>query len=417
MALPSEASPELLRLVSQLWEGGDLTIVAGRRPPEGYRVVEQFVVAPSLRRARMLLPAGSRAARAGALRQYNQLRPPQVRAGRAALAAAAKLGLDGMLASQPLSVCAPVGLDDQGLADQSITHWLTHQLALGPLHTAIGVGSTSPNQKPTLQLFLPDGTPAGFAKIGWNDVTREMVDNEARALELLHDGRLSGPTAPTPLLAAPWRDLSVLATRPMPLSLRRKRPADCPAPQLRLSDVSPLAGKPADARLSTWWASIADRSRWVTSQAGSTSEDNDVIRKALSYLEVELSRQPLSTGPWHGDWVYWNMALLNGDMWVWDWEHFGADAPLGFDEFHYHFQSLFVVKRRPVDEAMAYARGLRQSSPAGLPDWLPVAYLLEIYLRAARMNALGAAWEARFHDGARRWLRQATTVTTQCTTG
>ncbi len=408
MSLPSDTAPELLRLANELWERDALKVVAGQLPPDGYRVVDQFVVVPSFRRARMLLPAGSRAARVGALRQYNQLRPPRVRAGRAILATTVRLGVDGAVATDVLSVCAPQGFTESQLVAESITHWLMHELALGPLHTAIGVGNPGPNRKPTLQLFRSDGTPAGFAKLGSSDVTRDMVDNEARALGLLHDRQLSGPTVPTPLLRAHWRDLSVLATQPMPLSLQRKRPASCPTSELRWTQSA--AAEPADARDSPWWESIADRARWVVAHPRSSADDNAVIGDALSYLDTEMARQPATTGPWHGDWVYWNMALQSGKLWVWDWEHFGDDAPTGFDEFHYEFQTEFVVKRRPVHEAMTHAQQSRQSSHGHMADWLPTAYLVEVFLRAARMNALGATWETRFHEDAARWLRHTTTT-------
>ena len=41
---------------------------------------------------------------------------------------------------------------------------------------AVRVGADRPNGKPVVQVMRPSGESLGFGKVGWNDLTRGMVD-------------------------------------------------------------------------------------------------------------------------------------------------------------------------------------------------------------------------------------------------
>jgi hypothetical protein len=215
-------STELATLVRLLWHGQhqDAVRVTADTVPDGYRLAESYVVVPSLGRARMLLPGANRTARLGALSHYNALREPRTRSIRAGLALLSRSGIDARLGA-PLSICVPEATGPQDESELLVTSRLAQLLGHGRLDVAIGVNRPGPNSKPTLQVFGSAGQPVAFVKVGWNELTRDLVTREAEALRDIPDEVLPGLRRPRPLLHEQWHDLTLLATEPMPLGVRR----------------------------------------------------------------------------------------------------------------------------------------------------------------------------------------------------
>jgi hypothetical protein len=402
-------------LVDQLWSYGAVKVVVGATAPDGYRVAEQYMVAPNLENARMLLPALSHRARSKALSQYNQLRRGRVRASRTLLASAARTGLDRQLLRDVLSICVPAEATTDQLVDELPLHLLTQTLGGGPLHAAIGVANPSPNRKPTLQLFHANGAPAAFVKVGWNELTRGMVENEASTLDLLMAAGLPAPRRPRQLRLDRWHDMVLLATEPMPLAMRRQSSALCPP--LDLSSLPAASssedGGPIPLELTPFWMRLTARVRALPDHGQLPAAECAVVTAAADLLAASGGQSRVNNQPWHGDWVHWNMASFQDELWVWDWEHFADNAPQCFDALHFWFQHEFIIRRRSFSEAMhlaatATAAARAEAFDPALVDLIPLAYVLEVYLRAARMYELGADWDPRFHEPALAWLAAAT---------
>ncbi|UMG91345.1 hypothetical protein [Nocardioides sp. TF02-7] len=166
-------------------------------------MAERYAVVPSVRQPRMLLPAEAVAARGSAL-NYRSLRGPRERAVRAVLGAAARAGLP--TAAAQLQVLVP---DDRPHAAASLPlAAIARELGGGPLRASIGV-RTGANRKATLQLVHADGTPAGYAKIGWNRTSDDYVRTESAALAELAAAGTGSVRTPRP---PSWRS-STAATR------------------------------------------------------------------------------------------------------------------------------------------------------------------------------------------------------------
>jgi hypothetical protein len=410
--LPDTTAPELLRLVEQLWSHEGVRVVTGVDPPAGHRVVERYLVAPTFARARMLLPADSRRARAKALSQYNRLRRGKVRAGRAVLAAGARSGLDRAALRDTVSICVPNATTPDRFAELLPVQHLVDVLGQGPLHAAIGVANPSPNRKPTLQLFRSDGAAAAFAKVGWNDLTRAMVENETAALDLLSDSGLNLPRRPRRAVMTGWHDVLLAATEPMPLGLRGQRSDQCPPldlSRLRRADRS----DPQPFSTTPFWLRVNERAHSVAGAGQVGAAEAEVVAAAIRTVEQRCAGIATSNQPWHGDWVHWNMATYAGELWVWDWEHFSDDAPQTFDAMHFWFQNEFVISGRSIAESLDRATRMTADERArchhpDLAEQVPTAFALETYLRAAWMRSLGAEWEERLHEPLVRWLAART---------
>ena len=150
--------------------------------PDGYVPVERYAVVPSLTRPRFLVPLATRRAAWASTARYNALRPARVRALRAAVGAGMRLGVGQRALRDRLVVCVAEGAGRRPLGELLISEHLRRALGVGELLMGIGVSQPHPNRKPTLQLFGPAGEALGYVKVGWSELTRQLVRNEAAAL-------------------------------------------------------------------------------------------------------------------------------------------------------------------------------------------------------------------------------------------
>jgi len=410
--LPRGTSRELLNLLGQLWPGqrsGESTVTAGV-PAAGWRSIEEYLVVPGLARAQMLLPADPLVA-ARSLGHYNALRERRSRISRLAVAGALRVPGAGRRLFEVITICAPIETTPARVTELSLAHWIAQRLGRRRLSAAIGLTNPGPNRKPVLQLFDAAGRPAAFVKVGWNDLTRAMVDNEAATLRALHCDGTTYPLRPRVLLHEAWQGMSILVTGPLPLDVRAHPSAPAPAGACHRHGpgvdatvlVRPLAA-------SGYWRQVLARVDEVTSAGRLLPGEALLLRQHVEGIETSYADRKVAFGRWHGDWVHWNMARQGDQLWVWDWEHAAIQAPVGFDAMHFTFQREFVRRHRSFAAAVTTAGreardvpGHRQRPEAAdlVADTL---YPLEIYLRAARMHVLGAGWNPRLHEGAVEWI-------------
>src|SRR5205823_2021204 len=135
-----------------------------------------FVLIPGVRHPRLLVPAAPRAA-AAALRQYGQPRSWAARMGVAAFALGLASGLGGTLLGVRVRVTAPPEAE-------SIESYLKSILS-PDIRVSIRLGPARANRKPVLQLHTTNGEAAGFVKVGFNALTRDLVRAEAASLAWL----------------------------------------------------------------------------------------------------------------------------------------------------------------------------------------------------------------------------------------
>jgi hypothetical protein len=282
---------------------------------------------------------------------------------------------------------------------------------------AVGVREPHPNRKPTLQLLDGAGRMRGYAKVGWSPLTRELVRNEAESLRACAASPPPGLGVPKVLAAGRWRDLDLVVTNPLPTAVRRHRDALRPPPVAVTAGLAATRGTRAlPLAASPYWSSVRDRvaeAEAAGDAEGAPAERAEitaVLTAAADRIQGRHGGTLMTFGRWHGDWVPWNLAWDGDRLFAWDWEHAGDDAPLGFDLLHWHFQVAFIRRRRPVAEAAARCGALAAPDLARLgitpaaAEALPPLYLLEAYLRAHHMRAVGAGWNPRFHPAMLRVL-------------
>lgn len=367
--------------VADLWPDPNQVTTGG---PLGGRDLA-FAVLPHARRPTRLVPVSPGPVASQILSGAFRGNGARERAGRRLLDAAARAGVLRLVPAQ-------VHVAEEG--GESIA---THLSALlgQPVRLGIHLGPPRANQKPVLQILTPAGRTVGFAKIGANVLTRQLVAAEAGALEAVAAAGIAGLGVPPVRHHGSWRDLEVLLLGPVESrSTSTVRGAE-------LGDVM--------ARLSLAWGHssevLVDSAFWTRLRADAAAGAGPHaprLRLALDRAAAAYGDRQVAFGAWHGDWTPWNMAVHDHALVVWDWERFQKDVPLGLDAIHFHLQR---EMRRQDQEPLQVSRGTLARADELLAPWglegadarcVFVLYLLAIGSRYAADDQRGAG--ARLGD-------------------
>jgi hypothetical protein len=331
----------------------------------------EYAAVPSVRRARLLAPMRSRRQAVGAVRRYSE---PQSRAGRLkrrAVVAALRSGASGLLLRDRVRVYAPPGADHiesylRSVLDADVT-------------VSIHIGPARANRKPVLQLLDPAGRTVGYAKLGTNPLTRELVRAETRALTTVAGRGLRALAVPAPLHAGEWRGHEVLVCSALPVWEPRV-PLD---PDRLAAAMAELATSGGTGR-----GPLAESRYWIRLRARLAGvvrhEEGRTLAAAARDLVTGAGGTALEYGCWHGDWAPWNMASVADRLLVWDWERFGSGVPVGFDPLHHELQAAIQRDGVPPDRAvvrcLAAAPGLLRL-PAAEARLTALLYLTDLATR------------------------------------
>jgi hypothetical protein len=356
-----------------LWPSpGAASLVRDRTAPGAVR---DFIVLPSARHPRLLVPSGRRAS-AAAVRRYGEPGSIKARAGSRILCAALAAGAGAAGLGGRLRV--PGG---SGTIEAHLSSVLNRQVLI-----STHLGSARANRKPVLQLLTADGETVGFAKISVNPLTRDLIRAERAALETLSGRGLRTMRIPQVLHYGQWQDHDVLILSALPVWRRRKtlRPRQLAAAMAELVSVNGVRREPLAGYLTRL------RSRLVAAPVSSDRERLEAALDAVARVSGAAGAAggaELTFGAWHGDWTGWNMASTAGGLLVWDWERFTDGVPAGFDALHYRLQTAVVRRRQPPRPAAAECVRAAAATvdPLGVPAreaaLVAVLYLAELSAR------------------------------------
>jgi hypothetical protein len=333
----------------------------------------EFLVCPTTSRAAFLVPRRPRQVTAAALRRYKTSADMLDRMRWRMTALAAATGLAEILPDRIRieTVATGPGAD--------IARYLSRVLGK-ELFISIHVGPPRANRKPVLQALSRRGEVLGYAKIGINTLTRNLVKTEAETLAFLAAVPLTRLQPPRLLHYGQWRGHEVLVQEALQPSRPPRGLTELSGAMTELSGMRGISY--SYAARSPYWRRLL-----LGLQAlGANGRARSLI-EALKYMEPNAADMRLAFGSWHGDWAPWNLAMSKGRVLVWDWERFETGVPVGYDAVHYWMQSALVqreVARSKVAETAIYSAGA-VLAPLGIdPDTaklVTMLYLVEIGLR------------------------------------
>jgi hypothetical protein len=343
----------------------------------GAAVFQEFVVVPSARSPRMLVPTRPKLA-AAALRnsQPGWRRRERLRA--LALATAFRLGVGAVVFRDRLRVWAPAGTD---LSAGDVT-LKSHLDALVESDGSWALPITRPraNRKPVLQVLSRSGRPVAFVKLATNELTRDLVRAEGESLERVR-GLLPTTRIPEVIDRSDWRGLAMLLLAPLPLG-RRSSAAPVEQQTRAAAEIARSCGTSfGSLRESAYWQGLRDRLTRVH------DDRSAALLQTWHVLDDRLGSLELQFGAWHGDWAPWNMAWVDDELLVWDFERFEHGVPLGLDFVHTDLQTRILDPARRASsvilDRLAHAPEILE--PIGVPTSKSFVvftlYLLEIAWR------------------------------------
>lgn len=191
-----------------------------------------------------------------------------------------------------------------------------------PVAITATFGPDRPNRKPVMRIFNATGRLLAYAKVGWNQLTRELVTREAENLEWLSARNSDRIETPRVISSSRWRDLEVLVSEPISVT-PAARERDRVSMPIALESVVRLTPQRSTALIgSPFWSAVAP----------------EIDLRLRTAIEGQWGDSHILWGFGHGDWTPWNMSRGVDCVAVWDWERAGDDVPLGLDAIHYHFQ-------------------------------------------------------------------------------
>ena len=393
---------DLRRLTRRVWGAGqDSPVLVSRSPlPETHVTLESYAVVPSSQHPRYLVPLGSpRAVLAAAYRL-----PYTSRARRASrmLAAGGTVGWS-RVGRDRLYVGIARSVPPERRPDHLLLHRIAAELDCADPSDVVAllpVRRVMPTTKPILRLFDRRGRSLGFAKVGWSDATRRVVDNE---VNVLHDlrGRLQHLQVPSVRASGELAGNTYLVTTPAPTPMHvwSCPPQDCGS---LLTDVAHSSGLHVEPLSASRF-----RARILAELDAAQAAAPPLVDLLRSWLHAATAQpvDDLEFGRWHGDWTRWNVVEADGLPLAWDWEFSEPSVPVGFDLLHWHFQQSLA---RPQGSLGAAVRAVYDAAPTLAAVGVHPArhrlvaslYLIEILTRACRLNAQGGGWNPRIYPDA-----------------
>jgi hypothetical protein len=288
-------------------------------------------------------------------------------------------------------------------ADRGVLGWLRQLLDEPNLLVAVSLSVPKSNRKPVLQLLDPAGHSLGWAKIGWNQWTEDLIVNEARWLRAGPHPPPNDPTSNDPALhhLAPGsgplirpevlHDAELCGHRVVVTS--GVRAARFPHRRATTPPAAPLFRAVAD--LDRWTPTPIDRSPWWASVEAVLDAATSRELAVVEAVRHRCGNQRFDLGAWHGDLTPWNLMTTRHGVQVIDWEFAAPGTPFGFDLCHFHTQVAMEIEGHDSDGALAVSA--RRSIP-GMADlgvttanlssvWL--LYLVELIRRTLALRAAG----------------------------
>lgn len=369
----------------------DDDVVVGPDVPAGYREVLAFIPFPGPGSPYALLPVGRRAA-AETLRRIGNPSAKLKRLATSALALGTGSGVPQRIRGARVRFSVASEWDGEDL----VTH-LREVLGEEDLEIGVILGRDRPNRKPVLKVVDHDGRAIAFAKLGWNALSTDLVRHEADVLTALAapESRPRSFDVPQVLHRGGWSGSALLVVSAAPPEgwLRDGPPADAPVEAGR-----ELAGMDGDEGLlgeTGYWRDVRTRIAAVDAPGPS----GETLLRAAGEIEHRWADRRVALGRWHGDWIPWNMTVVDGRPFVWDWERSATGVPAGIDLAHFEFDVRTKVRGEAPDTAVreCLRRASRSLEKLGLPtDLGPLVHrlhLIEMCLRFEEARTRGVVVE------------------------
>jgi hypothetical protein len=325
---------------------------------EGYTHSREFVILPSRKTPRWLLPIG----KTGNTMKGFDIYVPYARVGRILKSITTSLFWGGWVGRPQNRVLVS---SSNPLALEELVREVTGECQP---EFSLSLGTPGQFRKVTIQVMGRNGEVLGYVKLPLTEAAKHRIRHEASIL-----GRLENSTlrcrVPRVLYAGAWGDSHILFESALDGD---------PGPTVFTSQHRKLLDKMRDVHF------VCKPGSKIVEEVG-RRWGNTVAQLGLKWRELgdeilcrsaELLRSTsVPCGLTHGDFAPWNSKSNNGELFLFDWESADEDAPLEWDLFHFQVQTASCLRRQ-----LPACHG--KDSTAG-------AYLLYLLYSVARLAEAG----------------------------
>jgi thymidylate kinase len=233
----------------------------------------------------------------------------------------------------------------QGESRVSLLAYLKEVFGDQDLTFAISLGTPGPHRKPVIQVLTRAGEALAYVKVGSSPTTNALVRNEAEIFQRFLGRCFSSFTTPKVLHADWWQD-HFLCVQSALKGHAGNAPRSLTSQYLGVSqEISSVQIKRSPLEQSVFWSAFLRRTESVRN-----GYHRRILEQGLSRLEESLGDEPLPFHFCHGDFAPWNARLVDGRLFIFDWEYADVETPAGWDLFHFSVQTMQLLERRPPAE-------------------------------------------------------------------
>lgn len=259
------------------------------------------------------------------------------------------------------------------------------------LKVGISLGTPGPERKPVFQVQSNYGTILGYAKIGWDSLTNELVKNEVKMLKLINQRVYTYAKFATILYDGYYNNNYMLVTSPLKMNNRiipdnsEKLIIDALLEISRIEKNNGLFGK------SLFWQKLVRRADSIKDTFSSYSYK--WIHNAI--MTIENAIQDLES-PFFiklGDFTPWNVAQDDAKIAIVDLEFAERNYLAGWDLFHFIHTAGEIYTRKVNQEKYTllkrgYFSGLNIDN--SVIPFLELAYFLDLCIdRSSKFSISG----------------------------
>lgn len=245
------------------------------------------------------------------------------------------------------------GASGQEVTIRELFRYLRETVASDDVSFAIYLGTPGPHRKPVVQITDRTGRILAYAKIGWNEPTRELVQNEEDTLRRLRSFSFSTFQIPEVLGYAVISRASVLVlgashgrARRHPSTLSEIVPALVGLANCEVSE-EPLPG-------SGFAQALLQRIPGLRPIGRLGSEDVELLEEALRISLEQIGDIRLPFVWAHGDFSPWNLQVLDshGSLLALDWERARPRCLPGWDLFYFTLEGMGLERASALAQAL-----------------------------------------------------------------
>ncbi|MEQ8171725.1 MAG: hypothetical protein ABRQ38_22735, partial [Candidatus Eremiobacterota bacterium] len=243
-------------------------------------------------------------------------------------------------------------ISDTKLSNILLLEHIKEIMGYKTLYFAISSGTPGHHRKPVIQMITDDGIILGYVKIGWNEGTNTLVQNEARILREINTS-FNTFLVPRVIYSNSWNG-RYLCIQSSPEGKIETAPQTMnPNYMGIIKEMSNFHIRKIPLKESLFWKNLIKNIDKIYNHYYL-----HILKNGIKKIDEWIGNETLPFHFRHGDFAPWNAKIVNGQLFLFDWEYAELEALPALDLFHFFIQTLWLLKKySPGDIYKTFTNG------------------------------------------------------------